>query len=72
MSTEKKDAVAEPRTMTIQDVAEALQCSDRHIFNMRRDGRIPPPGKTGKEKGVRWPCHVIDDWIRAGFPALAV
>jgi len=72
MTITKQDAIHQSLTMTIPEVADALQCSDRHIFNMRRDGRIPVPSKTGKIKGVRWSRRVIEDWIDAGCPALAV
>jgi excisionase family DNA binding protein len=69
---EKKTNADEPITMTIQEVAAALQCSDRHITNLRHQRRIPPPIITGKRKGVRWPRKQILEWIEAGCPALAV
>jgi predicted DNA-binding transcriptional regulator AlpA len=62
----------EPLTMTIKDVAKALQCSNRHITNLRKQNRIPQPARLGKRKGIRWPRQVIEDWIAAGCPALAV
>jgi predicted DNA-binding transcriptional regulator AlpA len=72
MTTPKQDAISKSLTMTIPEVADALQCSDRHLFDMRMDGRIPLPSKTGKRKGVRWSRRVIEEWIDAGCPALAV
>ncbi len=72
MNESKHDSIDEALTMTIRDVADALQCSDRHIFNMRKEGRMPLPAKTGKKKGVRWPRRVIEEWIDDGCPALAV
>lgn len=72
MKTPNPDAVSKSLTMTSQEVASALQCSDRHIFNMRCSGRIPQPIKTGIKKGVRWSRRVIEEWIDAGCPAIAV
>jgi predicted DNA-binding transcriptional regulator AlpA len=66
------DAISEALMMTIQDVANALQCSDRHVTDLRKENRIPQPVILGKRKGVRWPRHVIEEWIASGCPALAV
>jgi len=70
MTEEKQDAIAEALMMTIRDVADAIKCSDRHITNLRNEGRMPPPVKLGAS--VRWPRRVIEDWINANCPALAV
>lgn len=72
LSKPTNDAINEALLMTIQDVAKALQCSDRHITNLRKEQRMPQPVKVGKRTGVRWPRHVIEDWIAAGCPTLAV
>jgi excisionase family DNA binding protein len=72
MTQLQQDAIDQALMMTKQEVAEALQCSDRHVDNMRRENRIPQPVKTGKRKGVRWPRKQILEWIDAGCPALAV
>ena len=55
--------------LSVQDVAKIIQCSDRHVSNLRKAGRIPPPVKLGEL--VRWPRRVIDEWIQAGCPAAA-
>jgi excisionase family DNA binding protein len=60
---------ADALLLTIQDVARLLQCSDRHIGNLRKEGHIPPPVKLGT--AVRWPRRVIEDWIQAGCPETA-
>jgi predicted DNA-binding transcriptional regulator AlpA len=65
-----KDPIRGALMMTIQDVADAMKCSDRHITNLRNEGRMPPPVKLGTS--VRWPRRVIEDWINANCPALAV
>jgi predicted DNA-binding transcriptional regulator AlpA len=70
MNGEAKDPIGGALMMTIRDVANAMQCSDRHITNLRNEGRIPQPVKLGTS--VRWPRRVIEDWINANCPALAV
>jgi predicted DNA-binding transcriptional regulator AlpA len=72
MNKSKQDAIKKTLTMSIPEVAEALQCSDRHIFDMRKEQRMPQPATVGKRKGVRWSRRVIEEWIDAGCPALAV
>jgi predicted DNA-binding transcriptional regulator AlpA len=72
MLTQKKELDGQPFTMTIQQVAEALQCSDRHIFDLRKEEKIPKPTTLGKKKGVRWSRRVIEEWIDAGCFALSV
>lgn len=52
--------------LTIQDVAELLRCSDRHVTKLRKTRRIPEPVKLGAI--VRWPSRVIQEWIDAGCP----
>jgi excisionase family DNA binding protein len=59
--------VLEPLLITAQDVARLLKCSDRHVTNLRRDGRMPPPVKLGTS--VRWPRRTIEEWISAGCPS---
>jgi excisionase family DNA binding protein len=51
----------------VRDVAKMLQCSDRHVTNMWKGGRLPAPVKLGQL--VRWPRTMIEDWIQAGCPA---
>jgi excisionase family DNA binding protein len=57
----------DPLMLTIEDVAKMLQCSDRHVTNLRREGLMPPPVKLGVL--VRWPRKTIEDWIAANCPA---
>ena len=56
MTNNKRAATEKPPTMTIPDVAAALQCSERHVFDLRKQKRIPEPTVVGKKKGVR--CSV--------------
>jgi excisionase family DNA binding protein len=53
--------------LSTQDVAKMMNCSDRHVTNLRKRGRMPPPVKLGTL--VRWPRTKIEDWIQAGCPA---
>lgn len=54
--------------LCVWDVAKMLQCSDRHVTNLRNDGRMPPCIKLGTL--VRWPRKIIEDWIADGCPAI--
>src|SRR5689334_2109906 len=72
MTQSTKEFFNEPPTMTIPQVAAALQCCDRHIFDLRQQNRMPQPTTVGKKKGVRWSRQVIEEWIESGCPALAV
>lgn len=72
MNQTMKDPSSEASTMTIPQVAAALQCTDRHIFNLRKQARMPLPTALGKKKGVRWSRRVIEEWIAGGCPAIAV
>lgn len=66
MSPHRIDFANDSLMLSIRDVAKLMQCSDRHISNLRNDGRMPPPVKLGTL--VRWPSAVIRDWIQAGCP----
>jgi predicted DNA-binding transcriptional regulator AlpA len=54
--------------LTSRDVARLMQCSDKHVTNLRKQGRMPPCIKLGTL--VRWPRKIIEDWIAAGCPAV--
>jgi predicted DNA-binding transcriptional regulator AlpA len=71
MNEAAQDVFDTASMLTIQDVAKALQCSDRHITTLRKEKRMPQPVKVGKRKGVRWSRRVIEEWIEAGCPAIA-
>jgi excisionase family DNA binding protein len=67
MNVKQTDAINQSLMLSIQDVAELLKCSDRHIANMRNEGRMPPCIKLGTL--VRWPRKTIEEWIVGGCPA---
>ena len=64
----RKETEVDPLMLTTRDVARLLQCSDRHVTNLRDRGRIPPPVKLGTT--VRWSRRAIEQWIGAGCPAV--
>jgi predicted DNA-binding transcriptional regulator AlpA len=72
MSQSMRDASKVALTMDIPEVAEALRCTDRHIYDLRKQKRMPLPTTVGVKKCVRWSRRVIEEWIDAGCPALAV
>ena len=57
------------KLMTVQDVAERLNCSSRLIYSMKSYGRMPLPIKLGKL--VRWNRDAIEKWIADGCPSHA-
>jgi excisionase family DNA binding protein len=70
MKPPKNHAVNETIMLSIQDVARLMQCSDRHVNNLRKSGRMPQPVKLGTL--VRWPQKTIEEWIQAGCPVVAM
>ena len=50
----------------VRSVAEALDCSPRHIYRLCDSGRMPAPVRLGSL--VRWDLEEIDRWIAAGCP----
>jgi excisionase family DNA binding protein len=67
MKHQPNEFVSEALMLSVQDVAKLMQCSDRHLCNLRRAGRMPAPVKLGTL--VRWPRKVIEDWVANGCPA---
>lgn len=57
----------DPLMLSAADVAKLLQCSDKHVQNLRTSGRIPAPVKLGTL--VRWPRQSIEAWVAAGCPS---
>jgi excisionase family DNA binding protein len=61
-----KQASDEPLLLTVDQVAELIQCSTPHVYRMEKRGEIPRAVRLGAS--VRWPRRVIEDWIAAGCP----
>lgn len=57
------------RLGTVNDVADVLSVSDRHVYRLADAGKMPQPNKLGG--AVRWDMQVIEDWIAAGCPNVA-
>lgn len=57
---------APPSLMTDDEVAAKIRCSPRHVRRLADTGRMPRAAKLGSL--IRWPRHVIDQWILAGCP----
>jgi len=69
MTNLPSDTIPEAMMLSVRDVAKTLQCSDRHVTNLRKEGRMPPCIKLGTL--VRWPRQVIEKWIAEGCPEVA-
>lgn len=61
------EAGKETRLLTVDDVAQMLACSPRHVAELRNTGRMPAPRKLGRL--VRWCPAEISAWLRDGCPA---
>jgi excisionase family DNA binding protein len=55
-----------PELMTIAEVAEMLQCTDRHIYRLEKDRKMPKALRPGAL--VRFRRKLIIEWIEAGCP----
>jgi excisionase family DNA binding protein len=52
--------------LTVDQVADLIQCSTRHVYRMEERGELPRAVRLGAN--VRWPRQHIDAWIAAGCP----
>ena len=57
-----------PALLDVRAVAKLLSCSVRHVYRLADGGRMPAPLKLGAL--VRWSRQVIEEWLRAGCPAM--
>ena len=53
-----------PVLLTIQQVADLLNCSTRHVYRLVSAGKMPAPCKLGAL--LRWYRHTIEQWICDG------
>lgn len=63
------DAITDGRRramMSVDDVAEELNCSSRHVRRLADSARMPKPIRLGSL--VRWPRSAIEQWIADGCP----
>jgi excisionase family DNA binding protein len=52
----------------VQDVADLLKCSRRHVYRMADAGKMPRPIKLGTL--VRWRRRDLDQWLSDGCPPI--
>lgn len=78
MATENTQQTSEALDQALGDVhavAKIYSCSDRHVFRMANEGKMPQPIKVGRL--VRWRLRTGDprtgvyDHIAAGCPSVA-
>jgi len=61
-ATAEKGAVL----LTVHEVARMLSCSVRTVYRLTASGRMPRPTRLGAL--VRWPRHIIEQWVAQGCP----
>ena len=67
VQTEPTSTPDEPnRLISVGQVAELLQCSNRTVYRFADSGYMPRPRKLGNL--VRWPWSEIQGWIADGCP----
>ena len=49
------------RYCDVSDIAAWLACSERHVFRMVEQGRLPKPTKIGALS--RWRRETIESWL---------
>ena len=57
----------ESALLTIAQVAEQLNCSQRHVRRMSETRRMPGPLHLGSHL-LRWRCDEVRSWISRGCP----
>jgi excisionase family DNA binding protein len=50
--------------LDVEQVAELLNCSVRHVYRLVDSGKMPRPVRLGTL--CRWPHEAIEKWIAAG------
>jgi excisionase family DNA binding protein len=50
--------------LDVGQVAELLNCSERHVYRLSDAGRMPAPVRLGAL--VRWRRDALDAWISGG------
>jgi excisionase family DNA binding protein len=61
------NVAAREKLVDVDNVAQRLLMSKRHVFRMEEDGLMPKAIRIGRL--VRWRAADIDSWIAAGCPA---
>jgi excisionase family DNA binding protein len=58
------EPAALPTLLDVQQVADLLNCSTRHVYRLADAGRMPAPVRLGAL--VRWRRVDIEDWLAGG------
>jgi excisionase family DNA binding protein len=58
-----------PALIDVQQVAELLGCSARHVYRLADRGGMPRPVRLGAL--VRWNRSAVEEWIRTGCPRMS-
>ncbi len=63
-----EDSLPDPgsQLLDVEQVAEMLNCSTRHVYRLSDRGRMPRPVKLGGI--VRWSKAELKSWLEAGCP----
>jgi excisionase family DNA binding protein len=61
------NGLGRPALIDVQQVAELLGCSARHVSRLADRGGMPRPVRLGAL--VRWNRSAVESWIAAGCPA---
>jgi excisionase family DNA binding protein len=61
-------SIEQSALIDVHAVARLLNCSERHVFRMSGDGRMPRPVRLGQ--AVRWNRAVLEKWIADGCPSV--
>ncbi len=62
------EAESSVQLLNVNQVAEVLGCSSRHIYRLSDAGRMPAPLRLGSL--VRWSRSAIDAWVQSGCPCV--
>ena len=55
-----------PALLDVEQVAELLNCSVRHVYRLADSGKMPRPVKIGALN--RWSREIVEGWIADGCP----
>ena len=67
MSTQPNQNASERLALPAAEVAKTLGISERHLWALHSQGRIPRPVRLGR--ATRWPLDELRAWLAAGSPA---
>ena len=67
MSMAKNTHESERLALSVADVAELLDVSQRHVWKLNARGGLPAPVRLGRS--VRWNRAELVAWLNAGCPA---